>query len=139
MPAAEEAVQRVAGEPVGMVRATCPPGLAAETIAGSLPEFFEAFPQVRVQLHVGARPVDLIEEHFDVGVRVRTTFQGESDLVIKRIGPVHGGLVASPAFLARHGTPQHLDDLRQLPTVGLDEEHHERSGRWSARTASPTG
>src|SRR6187549_695706 len=70
--AAREVVDRLSAEPRGIVRVSVPVGLAQQQMPMLLPEFMARYPQVRVQMHVSNRKVDLINEGFDVALRVRS-------------------------------------------------------------------
>ena len=69
--AADEAVALVQDEPRGTVRVTCPVTLAQTTIGPILPRFLAAHPQVRIDMQVSNRVVDLVQEGVDVALRVR--------------------------------------------------------------------
>lgn len=117
--AADEAVALVHDEPRGTVRVTCPVTLAQSTIGPLLPRFLAAHPQVRIDMQVSNRVVDLVQEGVDVALRVRATLEDSGTLVIKNLGPTHGVLVASPQLLQRFGPPQDAEGLRNLPTVAM--------------------
>ncbi|MBI5279127.1 MAG: LysR family transcriptional regulator [Burkholderiales bacterium] len=117
--AADEAVQIVRGEPRGIVRVTCPVTLAQSTIGPILARFLADHPQVRIDMQVTNRVVDLVQEGIDVALRVRSSLEDSGSLVIKNLGLTHGLLVASPQLLQRQGTPESVDDLQRLPTVAM--------------------
>jgi DNA-binding transcriptional LysR family regulator len=117
--AADEAVARVHDEPRGTVRVTCPVTLAQTTIGPVLPRFLAAHPQVRIDMQVSNRVVDLVQEGVDVALRVRSNQDDSGTLVVKNLGPTHGVLVASPQLLQRFGQPQGVEELRNLPTVAM--------------------
>ena len=117
--AADEAVARVHDEPRGTVRVSCPVTLAQTTIGPVLPRFLAAHPQVRIDMQVSNRVVDLVQEGIDVALRVRSTLDDSGTLVIKNLGPTHGVLVASPQLLQRFGQPEGPEQLRNLPTVAM--------------------
>ena len=117
--AADEAVARVHDEPRGTVRVTCPVTLAQTTIGLLLPRFLAAHPQVRIDMQVSNRVVDLVQEGVDVALRVRANLDDSGTLVIKNLGPTHGGLLASPQLLQRFGQPRTTEDLHDLPTVAM--------------------
>lgn len=133
--AADEAVARVLGEPRGTVRVSCPVTLAQTTIGPLLPLFLAAHPQVRVELLVTNRVIDLVQEGVDVAVRVRESLDDSGSLVIKQLGPTHGVLVATPQLLQRFGQPDRPEALRQLPTVAMSSA----DGRASWRLVGPGG
>jgi DNA-binding transcriptional LysR family regulator len=133
--AADEAVARVQTEPRGTVRVTCPVTLAQTTIGPVLPRFLAAHPQVRIDMQVTNRVVDLVQEGVDVALRVRAALDDSGTLVIKNLGPTYGLLLASPQLLQRFGQPASVDDLRNLPTVAMSAA----DGRASWRLVGPKG
>jgi DNA-binding transcriptional LysR family regulator len=117
--AAEESVLHVRNEPRGTVRLTCPVTLAQTTIGPLLPRFLAAHPQVRIDMQVTNRVVDLVQEGVDVALRVRANLDDSGSLVVKNLGETHGVLVASPQLLQRFGAPAEAELLRNLPTVAM--------------------
>ena len=127
--AAREAVDRLSAEPRGLVKVSAPIALAEDMLAKLLPEFLVANPQVRLQLHVSNRRVDLITEGFDVAVRVRTKLDDDGELVLRRFGQINELLVASPAYLQRHGRPKQPQELASHRTLSMRED--EGRQRWT--------
>jgi DNA-binding transcriptional LysR family regulator len=117
--AADEAVAQVQTEPRGTVRVTCPVTLAQTTIGPVLPRFLAAHPQVRIEMQVSNRVVDLLQEGVDVAIRVRSNLDDSGSLIVKNLGPTRSLLVASPQLLQRFGQPADADELRNLPTVAM--------------------
>jgi DNA-binding transcriptional LysR family regulator len=118
--AAEEVALRMQAEPRGLVRLSCPLGLQS-AIAGPLPGFLAAHPQVRVQCIATNRRVDLIHEGVDVAIRVRERLDTDADLQVKRIGVSRRILVASPKLLATTEAPMSPADLANFPVLYQDE------------------
>src|SRR5688500_15749808 len=83
--AADEAVARVQTEPRGTVRITCPVTLAHTTLGPLLPRFLAEHPQVRIDMQVTNRVVDLVQEGVDIAIRVRSTLDDSGTLVIKNL------------------------------------------------------
>lgn len=133
--AADEAVARVHDEPRGTVRVTCPVTVAQTTIGPLLPRFLAAHPQVRIDMQVTNRVVDLVQEGVDVALRVRANPDDSGTLVVKNLGPTHGVLVASPQLLQRFGPPHGPEELRRLPTVAMSSA----DGRASWHLHGPKG
>jgi DNA-binding transcriptional LysR family regulator len=133
--AADEAVARVQTEPRGTVRITCPVTLAQSTIGPLLPRFLAAHPQVRIDMLVTNRVIDLVQEGVDVALRVRSSLDDSGTLVIKNLGETRGVLVASPQLLQRYGTPEDVESLRNLPTVAMSAA----DGRSTWRLHGPRG
>ena len=117
--AADEAVLRVQAEPRGTVRVTCPITLAQGVLGELLPRFLHEYPQVRIEMEVTNRVVDLVEEGVDVALRVRSTLDGSASLVVKKLSASTGVIVASPAQLDRQGRPRTPADLQRLDTIAM--------------------
>jgi len=94
-----------------------------------LPEFLAAYPEVRVQLIVSNRRVDVIREGIDIALRVRNKLDEDGELVIRRFGDTAELLVASPAYLEKHGRPAHPSELAQHATLSSSED--EMQQRWT--------
>lgn len=133
--AAEEAVAALQVAPRGLVRVSCPVTLAQSALADTLPAFLLRYPEVRIEVLVTNRPVDLLEEGVDVALRVRQTLEDSATLVVKRLGLSATVLVASPGQLARQGTPQTPQDLVRLDTVAMSAA----DGRAAMRLVGPQG
>ncbi|KFN44485.1 hypothetical protein N789_00330 [Arenimonas oryziterrae DSM 21050 = YC6267] len=127
--AARETVDRVSAEPRGVVKVSCPVALSQETLAQLVPEFLRKYPQVRLQLHVSNRRVDVIQEGFDVALRVRTQLSDDGELVMRRFGDVRELLVASPKYLDRVGRPKNPAEIAQHQTLSMSDD--EARQRWS--------
>lgn len=108
--AVEEKLHEGQAHPSGLVRVTLPPAFGRMYVIPRLPAFRERYPDVAVDMEVSGRHVDLIEEGIDVALRIGHL--SDSALVARRIGDMRMLMLASSAYLARHGTPRTLDDLR---------------------------
>lgn len=117
--AADEAVAQVRSEPRGTVRVTCPVTLAQTTLGPLVPRFLAAHPQVRIEMAVTNRVIDLVQEGVDVALRVRASLEDSGSLVVKNLGPTSGALLASPQLLQRFGAPASVQELSHLPTVAM--------------------
>lgn len=117
--AAEDAVAQVRSEPRGTIRIACPVTLAQTTLGPILPSFLAKYPKVCVDMRVSNRVVDLIEEGFDVALRVRPTLEDSGSLVIKNFGLTRTLLVASPSQLVGHEDLSHPSELAGLDTVSM--------------------
>jgi DNA-binding transcriptional LysR family regulator len=117
--AAQEAVDRTRSIPQGLVRMSCPIGLIQGTVGSIVAGFLVAHPLVRVYVDMTNRRVDLIEEGFDIAIRVRTPPLEASDLAMRSFGDTVAMLVASPALLNQLTRPTHPRDLARFPTVSM--------------------
>jgi len=133
--AATEALALVQTEPRGTIRIVCPLTIAQTTLGPLIPQFMQAHPQVRIDMEVSNRVVDLVQEGVDVALRVRATLEDSGSLVVKNLGVSYGRLVASPAQLKREGRPQTVEELGQLATVAMSAA----DGKSSWKLVGPNG
>jgi len=106
---AEAAAGAAAAAPSGRLKLTCPYNLLAQPIAPALAEFNRRFPQVSFDVTVADRLVDLVDEGFDLAVRIGAP--GGEQLVARRLGSTELIACAAPAYLATHGVPDRPEDL----------------------------
>jgi DNA-binding transcriptional LysR family regulator len=109
--AAENATRAQARTPSGLVRLVAPMSYGTLQIAPLLPEFLAAFPEISIDLHLSDAMTDVIGEGFDAAIRIAV--QPGASLVVQRLGEMPRYLVASPAYLSKHGTPKHPLHLAQ--------------------------
>jgi len=106
---AEASVSPAATEATGVLRISSTAAFARRRLAPLLPEFLRAHPLVRVEVVVAATPPDLFEQQIDI------SFQSgnipDSTLVARRVTTARWHLCASPAYLAKTGTPKTPEDL----------------------------
>jgi len=117
--AAQDAIDALRAEPCGVVRISCPVALLEARVAGMLADYQRAHPKVELHLDATNRRVDVIEEGFDIAVRVRPPPLEDSDLVLRVLTDRGQCLVASPSLLAEHGNPTVPADLPALPSLAL--------------------
>ncbi len=99
--------------PQGVLRISLPPEFYDLSFVSVLAEFTEQYPDVRLELDLSARRVDLVAERFDVAVRAATQLPDDNTLVARLITALQMGLYASPAYLRRHGKPRNPAELTQ--------------------------
>lgn len=106
---AEAAIRHAHGALKGRLRVTLPLSFGMLHLAGPIQEFMALHPDLCFDLDFNDRQVDLVQEGFDLAIRIARL--DDSSLIARRLAPVRHGLYASPAYLARHGTPQRAADL----------------------------
>ena len=106
---AEESLSNNRLSPSGRLRIDVSTGLANTMLIPRLPDFFARYPDIRVDMGCGDRPVDLIEEGVDCAIRGGVL--PDSGLIARRLGLIEFVTCASPAYLAKHGRPDHPNDL----------------------------
>lgn len=97
------------GELCGRLRVAVPVSFGPLHMAPVLAALAKAHPNLHVHASYSDRFVDLIAEGFDCAIRFG--YLQDSALLARRVGPIYGRLVASPAYIAAHGAPQTPDDL----------------------------
>ena len=117
--AAADTVAQVQTVPRGTIRVSCPVTLAQTMVAELIPRFLAQYPEVRIDMLVSNRAVNLVEEGIDVALRVRPSVDDSGSMVVKRLDHTTQILVASPELLIRQGTPKTLDDLAKLDSIAM--------------------
>ncbi len=96
--------------PAGTLRINLAAVAAEQLVCPYLPEFLARYPEVTVELFVDRRLADIVEGHFDAGIRLGECLQ--RDMVALPLGPLQRQtIVGTPAYLERHGVPATPDDL----------------------------
>lgn len=108
-------VQRAEHDISGMLRVSAPAAFGRQHIVPRLQDFYARYPNVKIDLLLDDSFVDLVAAGVDVAFRVGEL--KDSRLVARRIGTAHRAALASEAYLARHGEPQHPDELAQHQCV----------------------
>ncbi len=115
-----EEAERAAGageQPVGRIRLNTSASYATHILAPILPEFLDRYPEITLDLVQTDMIVDLLAERTDVAVRAGP--MRSSSLVARKLGETRMVVVASPAYLARFGTPQGIGDLDRHNRLGF--------------------
>ncbi|WPZ27994.1 LysR family transcriptional regulator [Sulfitobacter sp. OXR-159] len=96
-------------EVFGELRVTTTTGFGTLWLAPRLPKLYEQYPDLKVDLMLEERVLDLPMREADVAIRMKEPSQ--ADLVRKRLMTVRMGLYASPEYLEKHGTPERMEDM----------------------------
>ena len=129
--------------PRGSLRVDMPGILAQRYVAPALPRFLAAYPELSVRLTASDRLIDMVEEGVDVMLRIGEL--PDSALVGRSIFKNRYICCAAPDFIARHGEPQHPDDLERLPCLNFVYPKARQLRPWTFQqdgqpfTASPRG
>jgi DNA-binding transcriptional LysR family regulator len=106
---AQEALRPDGSDLTGQLRIAAPLSFGTTHVAPVLAELALRHPQLRIYASYSDRRVDLMAERYDVAIRLGAL--PDSSLVARRIAPLYGAVVASPEYVAKHGTPVTLADL----------------------------
>ncbi|PPU96494.1 LysR family transcriptional regulator [Xanthomonas populi] len=125
--AAENLAAEARAVPMGKLRINAPVSFGMRTLAVRLPEYMKMHPQVKVDLTLSNRAVDLIDEGYDALFRVGTL--SDSGLIARQLAPYRLVLCASPTYLASHAQLSTPWDLQQHDCLGFS--HTELRTHWS--------
>jgi len=106
---AEQEAARAAVVPRGTIRLTTSVNFGVRHLAPAIADFLAQHAEVRFDVSLSDRVVDLVEEGFDLGVRIGTA--GSENLVARKLGETRLVPCAAPAYLAAHGAPGVPEDL----------------------------
>jgi DNA-binding transcriptional LysR family regulator len=121
---AVEQLGEMSGRPAGHIRISAPGEAARRVIAPALPKFVASYPDIVVEVLIEQAFTNIVERRIDAGIRLGESL--EKDVVaIPVSGPLRMAVIASPAYLGRHGVPKTPRELRahrciniRLPSAG---------------------
>lgn len=116
-----EAEREVTGQqtvPTGLVRMSLPTTYGHFRVLPILAQFRRKYPQVRLEIQLANQNADLVADGIDLAIRARTP--PDSGLVARKLDDAELVVVASPAYLKRHGTPRTLDDLKRHECIQFE-------------------
>ena len=106
---AERFVNNLQAEPRGMLKVSASVAFGTLHVAPALADFLSRYPEIRIDLTITDRPVDLVGEGYDVIIRV--TNEPDVNLVARKLAPVRRKLCATPQYFQQNGIPQTPEDL----------------------------
>lgn len=117
---AHDLVDHLSEQPRGLIKVSLPVSIAQSEMTKVLPEFLKLYPEIRVQLIVSNRRVDIINEGIDVALRVRASLDDDPSLIVRKFENIEQHLFASQAYLNEFGMlkkPEELSEHRILSMV----------------------
>jgi LysR family transcriptional regulator, transcriptional activator for dmlA len=123
----EEQVVGRGGAPKGLLRVNATLGFGRTTIAPLISRFAKAYPDVAVQLRLTDRPLDLVEEAFDLGIRFGAL--PDTRLSARKVMSNRRFLCAAPSYLKQFGEPQTLAELGAHRCI-LHRQNNDAPGVW---------
>lgn len=113
---AEQVAGHMAAAPRGVLKMTMPLAYGLHRLGPVIASYINTYPEVKLDISLSDRKVDLVEEGFDLAVRIGTL--PESGLIARKLGSERSIICASPAYLERHGTPGTPGDLARHVCLG---------------------
>ena len=129
-----DAERQISGQhanPAGRLRISLPTPYAHYRVLPVLPEFRERYPEVDIDVHISNRNVDFADDTYDLSVRGRAP--DDSTLIARKLEDAEMVVVATPAYLKRHGTPKSLDDLLAHECIQFERPSSGRRIPWTFR------
>ena len=120
-------------EPIGTLKVTAPHSLGHRYILPILDTFLKKWPGLKADISFTDRFVDIIEEGFDIGIRVGEP-KDDSRLLTRTIAWQKMQTCASPQYIKLYGSPQTPEDLAKFDTIFLNGSNNRRS--WKFKTDS---
>jgi DNA-binding transcriptional LysR family regulator len=108
-------VRESSGDARGRIKLSAARTFADSFLGQSLIDFAAAHPEITLEIHLDDRFVDLVEEGFDLAIRV--TRLEDSSLIARRLAPMGIKICASPEFVKQYGTPQTPQELAKMPCI----------------------
>ncbi|MBI1771491.1 MAG: LysR family transcriptional regulator, partial [Burkholderiales bacterium] len=127
--AAEGAVSERSARASGILTISAPAGFGRQHVAPLMPSFLSEHRDVKLTLSLNDRVVDLIGEGIDVAIRIAALT--DSNLIGVKLADNKRVVVASPAYIKRHGTPQTLDELSRHNCLAFSADGSQRG--WTFR------
>ncbi|MDD2945452.1 LysR family transcriptional regulator [Acinetobacter haemolyticus] len=121
--AAHDLVDHLSIQPRGVIKVSLPVSIAQNEIAKILPKFLKTYPEIKVQLIVSNRRVDIINEGIDVALRVRSNLDDDPNLVLRKFENIEQHLFASQAYLNEFGDLKQPEDLSDHQILSMSDEH----------------
>ncbi len=119
-----DSVQNTHQEARGLLRISAPRSMGDEWLNRAIMDFLVAEPEISIDLRLEDRFVDLVEEGFDVAIRVAE--MPDSALIARKLAPFRGIVCATPEAIERYGTPRRPQDLTTLPCI-IDTNYRYRA------------
>jgi LysR family transcriptional regulator, regulator for bpeEF and oprC len=110
MALAESEIRDRAGATGGVVRISAPVIYAVHCLTAPLAALREQYPDIEIELILDDDVVNLVSAEIDIAIRIGELH--ENGLIARRLGTTRWCIIASPAYLAEHGTPDTLEDMR---------------------------
>ena len=114
--------------PSGLLRITLPLSIARLHLARVLPEFARQHSEVQLEVHVSDRVADLVEDKFDVAIRIGKL--SDSRLVARRLASGTLTTCATPSYFKRYGVPKRPEDLVQHNCIQFELPNTGRAQPW---------
>lgn len=119
---AHDLVDHLSEQPRGLIKVSLPVSIAQSEMTKLLPAFLKQYPEIKVQLIVSNRRVDIVNEGIDIALRVRSSLDDDPSLVIRKFENIEQHLFASQAYLNEFGMLKSPEELSQHRILSMVDE-----------------
>jgi len=113
---AETALSSARTSPSGTLRVSAPMTVALTRLSEAIPAFLSRYPELKLDLHLDDRRVDIVREGFDLAIRGSSNLE-DSSLVARKLAVMPHVLCAAPGYFAAHGAPRAPSELKALDHI----------------------
>lgn len=124
--AAHDLIDHLSTEPRGLIKISVPVSIAQNELAKILPAFLKQYPEIKIQMMISNRRVDVIHEGIDIALRVRANLDDDPNLVIRQFERIEQHLFASQGYLNEFGDLKQPEDLVQHKFLSMSADHIEQ-------------
>ena len=121
--AAHDLVDHLSTQPRGVIKISLPVSIAQNEMAKILPDFLKQYPEIKIQMMVTNRRVDIINEGIDIALRVRSSLDDDPSLILRRFKNIEQHLFATQAYINEYGDLKVPEDLSKHQILSMSDEH----------------
>jgi DNA-binding transcriptional LysR family regulator len=120
---ADEALRPIKAAPGGTLRVTAPMTYTLTQLSAAIPGFLSRYPDLKLDLHLDDRRVDIVREGFDLAIRGSDNLE-DSSLIARKLTVMRHVVCAAPSYFEAHGKPQTPSDLKALNCIRFSLSGH---------------
>lgn len=120
---ADQALCPIKAAPSGTLRVSAPMTVTLTQLSEAIPDFLARYPDLKLDLHLDDRRVDMVREGFDLAVRGSDNLE-DSSLIARKLAVMPHVLCAAPSYFQRHGKPETPSELKDLDHIRFSLSGH---------------
>jgi DNA-binding transcriptional LysR family regulator len=120
---ADHALCPIKAAPSGTLRVSAPMTVTLTQLSEAIPDFLARYPDLKLDLHLDDRRVDMVREGFDLAVRGSDNLE-DSSLIARKLAVMPHVLCAAPSYFQRHGKPETPSELKDLDHIRFSLSGH---------------
>ncbi|WBU64849.1 LysR family transcriptional regulator [Paracoccus aerodenitrificans] len=120
---ADQALCPIKTTPSGTLKVSAPMTVILTRLSAAIPEFLSRYPDLKLDLHLDDRRVDIIRESFDLAIRGSDNLE-DSSLIARKLAVMSHVLCAAPSYFEKHGKPETPTDLKAFTSIRFSLSGH---------------